>query len=130
MNHKNNSDDTVLINGKKKSRSTILLKDKAVLVVLSSNFFGESFIIDKKETLIGRNKNCDVVIQDPMISNQHCRICVDEDNKFFISDSGSSNYTYVNKKSIEKDFQLHYGDRIVLGHTVMRFFLEEETEAE
>lgn len=130
MDNINNSKDTVLSSGKKKARSTILLKDKAVLLVLSSNFFGNSFIIDKKETLIGRNNTCDVVIQDPMISNQHCRIYADEENSFFISDLGSSNQTYVNIKSAGKEYQLHYGDRIVLGHTVMRFFLEEETEGE
>ncbi len=128
MNKDNNSEDTVLTPKKQKTRSTVLLKDKGLLVILSNNFFGETFIIDKHDITIGRNKSCEIIIEDPLISNQHCRIYADKDNRFFITDLESSNLTYLNKKTLKKDTQLHYGDRIVIGNTVLRFFLEEETE--
>jgi pSer/pThr/pTyr-binding forkhead associated (FHA) protein len=40
---------------------------------------------------------------------------------------GSTNATFVNGRMVKKPVQLNYGDKILLGETVLRFFIEENT---
>ena len=75
---------------------------------------------------VGRNKDCDISLNDPLISSEHCRIEIHEDDKFYIEDIGSTNATFLNRKKLKKKVHLLYGDRIVIGNTILRFFLEEE----
>jgi pSer/pThr/pTyr-binding forkhead associated (FHA) protein len=117
--------DTLGVIGRRRFRAASLLKFRGVLVVLSKNFFGKSFVLNKFFSIIGRNRGCDIVIRDPKISKRHCAISVGEDGKFFIEDLGSTNKTVVNRKVVKKKRQIFYGDRIVLGDTILRFFLEE-----
>ena len=124
--HYNNS--TIEQEDSRKYRSAGLLVKKGLLLVLSDNFFGKSFVIDKGETLIGRGKECDICILDQLISKVHSRISMDEEGLFFIEDLGPTNPTHVNKKELKKKRQLLYGDRIVMGDTILRFFLEEKLE--
>ncbi len=102
------------------------LLNRGILLVLSSNFLGKTFIIDKPQTTIGRLEECDIHIQDPLISKKHCIINIDEEGKFSIEDLDSTNSTYINEKKIKKDVKLIYGDRIIIGNTIMRFYLEEK----
>jgi pSer/pThr/pTyr-binding forkhead associated (FHA) protein len=108
--------------------SMSLLTNRAILVVLSSNFLGKTFIIDKDETMIGRLKDSDISLDDPAISKNHCKIIFDKDNKFYIEDSGSKNSTFLNGKELKKRTHIIYGDRIIIGNTILRFFLEEKIE--
>lgn len=114
------------ISEKNKSKPTSILLNKAVLLILSSNFFGKSYVIDKSEIIIGRQEDCDFFINDPMISKQHCRISIDKENKFFIEDMGSKNSTFLNDKILTKKKHLIYADRIIIGNTIIRFYHEEK----
>ena len=111
---------------KHKLKPTSLLTNRGVLVILSSNYFGKSFIIDKINSTIGRHSNCDVIIKDPLVSKNHCQITFEEDNKFYIEDLGSKNSTFLNEKELKKKEHIIYGDRIIIGNTIMRFYLEEK----
>ncbi len=113
---------------KHKLKSTSLLTDRGVLVILSSNYFGKSFIIDKINNIIGRHSSCDIIIKDPLVSKNHCRIIFEEDEKFYIEDLGSKNSTFLNEKELKKKEHIIYGDRIVIGNTIMRFYLEEKID--
>ena len=103
-----------------------LLTNRGVLVILSSNSFGKSFIINRMCTVIGRSYDCEIVIDDPLVSKRHCQVLLEEDNKFYIEDIGSKNSTYLNEKKVKKKEHVIYGDRIVIGNTIMRFYLEEK----
>ena len=103
-----------------------LLTNRGVLVILSSNSFGKSFIINRMCTIIGRSYDCEIIIDDPLVSKRHCQILLEEDNKFYIEDIGSKNSTYLNEKKVKKKEHIIYGDRIVIGNTIMRFYLEEK----
>lgn len=105
-----------------------LLEKKGVLLILSSNFLGKTFIIDKPRVVIGRSDNADFSIKDSLISKEHCLITVTEDNKFFIEDLNSTNSTFLNGKELKKKSQIFYGERIVIGETIIRFYLEEKLE--
>jgi len=113
---------------KNKVKPTSLLSNKAVLLILSSNFLGKTFIIHKQETIIGRQEDCDIVINDPLISKVHCRIITDDDGKFYLEDMGSKNSTFLNDKAIKKSMHIIYGDRIIIGSTIIRFYMEESID--
>ena len=78
--------------------------------------------------MVGRDPSCDICLNDPLISKVHCRITVEEDRIFRIEDLASTNGTFLNKKKLSKPAQVYYSDRIVLGTTIFRFFVEETFE--
>jgi pSer/pThr/pTyr-binding forkhead associated (FHA) protein len=106
----------------------ILLRKKGLLVVLSPNFLGLTSVIDKPSTVIGRQDECDLKIDDPLLSRKHCAVTMDENSHFYLEDLSSTNATFLNSKALKKKTQLGYGDRIVVGNTVLRFYFEEEVE--
>jgi pSer/pThr/pTyr-binding forkhead associated (FHA) protein len=99
---------------------------KGLLVVMSRDAFGASFVIDRASIVLGRQKDCEFVIDDPLLSRHHCLIAVDKNGDFFIEDLNSTNATMLNSRQLKKKTRLTYGDRIVLGNTILRFYLEEE----
>jgi hypothetical protein len=112
----------------RKPKSAGRLIKKGVVLILSENFFGNSFVIESIETVIGRGEECDLRIMDQLVSKVHCSITASEDGDFFIENLGSKNPTYINKKMLRKRRQLFYGDRIAMGDTILRFFLEEKLQ--
>jgi pSer/pThr/pTyr-binding forkhead associated (FHA) protein len=126
--HKERTLETVHEQKKHKIKSSELLTSKAVLLVVSRNFFGDSFVINEPEITVGRSEKCDFRVNDPHISAQHCTITVGEDCKYFIEDMDSTNSTFINRKELTKKVQLLYGDRIVMGKTILRFYVEEEID--
>jgi pSer/pThr/pTyr-binding forkhead associated (FHA) protein len=122
------NDSTITQPEDRKFKSSGLLIKKGLFLVLSENFFGSSFVIDKDVTYIGRGKESDLRLGDPLVSKVHSKISVDEEGLFFIEDLGPKNPTHVNRKELKKRRQLLYGDRIVMGDTILRFFLEEKLE--
>ena len=99
---------------------------KGLLVVMSRAGFGITFVIDRPSVVLGRQKDCEFVIDDPLLSRRHCLITVDKDGDFCIEDLNSTNATMLNSRKLKKKTRLQYGDRIVLGNTILRFYLEEE----
>jgi pSer/pThr/pTyr-binding forkhead associated (FHA) protein len=122
------NDSTITQPEDRKFKSSGLLIKKGLFLVLSENFFGSSFVIDKDVTYIGRGKESDLRLGDPLVSKVHSKISVDEEGLFFIEDLGPKNPTHVNRKELKNRRQLLYGDRIVMGDTILRFFLEEKLE--
>ena len=105
------------------------LGKKGLLVILSPAGFGTSFVLDAPELVLGRQKDCDCVIDDPLLSRHHCRVSVDEKGSFWLEDMASTNATFLNARKLQDKERLQYGDRIVIGNTILRFYLEEEPEA-
>jgi pSer/pThr/pTyr-binding forkhead associated (FHA) protein len=99
---------------------------KGLLVVMSREAFGVSFVIDRASVVLGRQKDCEFVIDDPLLSRRHSLITADPKGDFFIEDLNSTNATFLNSRKLQKKSRLQYGDRIVLGNTILRFYLEEE----
>jgi len=121
------NDDTVNVN-KRRIQSAGILRKKALLVVMSENFLGKSFILNKNNMILGRENNSDIAINDPLISKKHCKITLNKDGHFQIEDLESTNSTYINGKLLKKPVTLNYGDRIIIGNTIIRFFHEEKFE--
>jgi len=91
----------------------------ARLVVVSSNFAGQEFVIDKAAVVIGRTDENDVVINHRSISRHHAKV-VRENGHFHIIDLQSANGVRVNGEEYGK-VELRKGDLIDLGHVRLRF---------
>jgi len=123
-------EDKTVIQNKGKRKDTFL-KEKAVLLILSSQNLGKAYVLDRDDITIGRDESCTICLTDPEVSSIHCRISVPEEKTFILEDLGSTNGTFLNRKPLKKPTQIFYSDRLVIGKTVFRFFLEESlTEME
>jgi hypothetical protein len=91
----------------------------ARLVVLSTNYAGREFELDKPAMVIGRTDDNDVWINHRSISRHHAKI-VRENGRYAIVDLQSSNGVRVNGEEYGK-VELRRADVIDLGHVRMRF---------
>jgi pSer/pThr/pTyr-binding forkhead associated (FHA) protein len=122
------NENTILNEDHRKLKSAGFLGKKGLLIVLSPDSFGLVRVVDKSDIVIGRHSECDLKIPDPLLSRKHCMVTVDEAGDFYLEDLNSTNSTYLNSKELKAKSKLHYGDRIVLGTTILRFYIEEEVE--
>ncbi len=88
----------------------------------------EAFELNRATTLIGRGKDCTLVINDPSVSRIHTKITQDDDGRVVVEDLRSSNGTYVNERRIDVQ-DLRHGDRVRFGTVGFVFQVEGETEA-
>ena len=127
MNGTADNETTIFIE-KRRLKGAGKLRNRGLLVVVSENFFGKCFVIRESMTIVGRRAKCDIPLGDPLVSKVHCVVTADNEGNFFIEDLDSKNSTFLNKKPVKKKTPVLYGDRIVVGNTIMRFFLEERVE--
>ena len=75
--------------------------------------------------LIGRSRNCAIVVHDRSVSRCHAVIGYDVQQGFYLMDVGSSNGTYLNRKQISvlKRHALVDGDLIALCNLQFEFFM-------
>lgn len=59
-------------------------------------------VIAHDRFLIGRGTDCDLIMDQPYVSPEHCLITF-RGNRFFVRDLGSKNGTYVNGERIRQD---------------------------
>jgi pSer/pThr/pTyr-binding forkhead associated (FHA) protein len=71
--------------------------------------------------LIGRLPECDVLLQDNLVSRMHARISVQGDS-VVVEDLHSTNGVYVNGLRVGHSTALREGDRILIGTTEFSLF--------
>lgn len=90
---------------------------------------GDRLPVTHWETLLGRGKNCDLVLDYPTISRSHAVLTRYDDGSWSISDVGSKGGVEVNGKAV-RSCALEYGDTISLGGvkvTLVPFSREQES---
>jgi predicted component of type VI protein secretion system len=122
------SNDTIVISEVREFEDRVSIESRLVLLILSSNFFGRSHVVEKLPTVVGRHPDCDFQIADPFMSNRHFRLDGDDDGMVVITDLHSSNFTYLNERRLTEESSILYGDRILAGETILRLFMEEELQ--
>lgn len=75
----------------------------------------------EQPVVLGRHRDCNVVVSDARISRQHVRI-MRQQGRWFAEDLGSSNGTTHNGQRITTN-ELCTGDELVFGRTAARFEL-------
>jgi len=85
---------------------------------------GRRHVIPPGGALVGRSRECDVMLSDANVSRRHAEVLPGAAGTWTISDLGSTNGVLVNGRRIEGAEQLHAGDRIALGTAEIGFALE------
>src|SRR5215213_4782131 len=88
-----------------------------VAVIDGNALKGKTFEL-KDEMVIGRADRCHVVLDDTYVSQMHARIFA-RDGNYMVEDLGSTNGTYLNRRRVTGPSELHRGDQIKIGKTVM-----------
>jgi len=82
----------------------------------------EPIPIDRAVILVGRGRECDVVINGSRkISRKHCCL-VQSDQTFFIRDLGSTNGVWVNGQRVDRESEMSAGDRVAIGDVQFQFY--------
>ncbi len=89
------------------------------MVVLSTNFAGREWELNKPVMVIGRTDENDIVVNHRSISRNHAKITL-ENGRYSIADLNSSNGVRINGEEYGK-VEMRRGDMIDLGHVRMRF---------
>jgi len=91
------------------------------LVTYSLDPLGVDFKIYEGKNLIGRDINCNITINDKMVSGKHATLLFRAD-KYRIKDELSAHGTFVNSEDIETEaYELQDGDIIKVGETFLKF---------
>ncbi|MGP0066539.1 MAG: FHA domain-containing protein, partial [Isosphaeraceae bacterium] len=90
------------------------------LQILSGPFTGRLYTLDRDVTIIGRNPECDVVLQPKSVSRKHAAI-LRHRGGFLIQDMGSTRGTYVNGQKIAQPVMLQEGQTIQIGELLLSF---------
>lgn len=80
---------------------------------------------------IGRSYHNSIIIPDPFVCLEHISINEKDDKSWEIEDLDSKNGIYLNnKKTNERFIQIKTGDKIRIGHTLIKFISPDEPMAE
>jgi len=88
---------------------------------------GKRMVVPNAGAIIGRSRECDVVLGDPNISRQHAELRPDGAGGWTVADLGSTNGVRINGRPVAGPHvptPVRSGDRIDLGTVDMRFETE------
>jgi predicted component of type VI protein secretion system len=91
------------------------------LTMVSGPTQGVTFRIGQGRRVIGRDETADIMIDDRKISRWHATVELNR-GRAVLTDTGSTNGTWVNDERVAGSRQLYDGDRIRMGHVALRFF--------
>ena len=83
---------------------------------------GKRSVLSGRRVVVGRSRDCDVVVNDPNVSRRHVELRREEEG-WMVADLGSTNGVKVNGRRVERS-PLRSGDRITIGVTDLTFELE------
>ncbi len=103
---------------------TMVLTLKPLLHVTRGPDAGRLFEVSLESAVsIGRAPGNDIVLSDPAVSGQHCRVRVAAEGGFEVLDLGSTNGTWVNERRVGRH-SLAAGDSIKLGESLLQFRMD------
>jgi pSer/pThr/pTyr-binding forkhead associated (FHA) protein len=97
-----------------------LPENEGIFLVLKGPGSGARYLLDSKETKIGRDINNEIHLDDITVSRSHA--LVSKSDGYWIKDLGSLNGTYLNAVSI-KESKIKAGDEIQIGKYHLTLFI-------
>ncbi|EPY84871.1 hypothetical protein CB1_000436041 [Camelus ferus] len=102
---------------------------RRLVTIKRSGLDGPSFPLSLSSCLFGRGIECDIRIQLPVVSKQHCKIEINR-QEAILSNFSSTNPTQVNGSAIDKPVQLKHGDVITIVDRSFRLGLKNSDKNE
>jgi pSer/pThr/pTyr-binding forkhead associated (FHA) protein len=91
----------------------------ATLTITNGCFAGLEIPIKKKSTLLGRDKGCDICLDNSLVSSKHA-VVLRTDSGFVVEDLNSRNGILVNGQKVHRQ-TIRNGDTISIGQFDLRF---------
>lgn len=110
--------NTMLQSGARRVREPLERRDAGALLLVE----GRQVVLPSAGGVIGRSRDCDVVLADTGVSRRHAEVRPGLDG-WTIEDLGSTNGVRIAGRTIRGPAPLQSGDRIVLGSTEIVFEL-------
>ena len=105
-------------------------RSEAALTILRGEHAGALYVLDQRQTVIGREPDLGIAIPDDRLSRRHACILRIE-GRFFIEDLDSTNGTFIDGRRVRQLQELEDGCRIYLGpNTVLHFRMHDRVEIE
>lgn len=94
----------------------------ACLIVVRGDQQGKRYELEKASMSIGRDRTCDIVLNDPKVSRRQALIQKNGDTVTWV-DGGSTNGTFINDHRLDPcaSFVLSKEDMIRIGGTVLKY---------
>jgi len=96
--------------------------ESPILVIKAGTAIEKKWAIEKDVVIIGRDEDCDVVLEGRQISRQHAEIRR-EGNRYLLRDLSSKNGTYLNGQEIDGPAPLQDEDEIQIALRVKLLFV-------
>jgi hypothetical protein len=84
---------------------------------------GKRMVVGAEGAVLGRSRDCDIVLGDANVSRHHAEIRPDGEG-WTIADMGSTNGVVINGRRMHDPAPLRTGDEVELGTSTLRFELE------
>ncbi len=117
------SNDRTQIRKQSQQLDKIPEKFQASVVIVKGHPLGMEFLVGKEYTVLGRDQEADIALQDAQVSRQHVAIEYRAGN-YTLKDLESTNGTRMNGTLI-KETKLRHGDKFDIGDTTLQFVLED-----
>ncbi|NXF40612.1 KI67 protein, partial [Nyctibius bracteatus] len=92
-----------------------------VIVIKRNGTDGIKFPLTASSCLFGRKTECDIRIQLPQVSKEHCKIEVNENKEVILTNLSAVNPTQLNGRCFQQPVPLEHGDVLTIIDRSFRF---------
>ncbi|KYO43915.1 antigen KI-67 isoform D [Alligator mississippiensis] len=92
-----------------------------IVVIKRNGADGIHFPLTASSCLFGRKTECDIRIQLPQVSKEHCKIEVNENKEAILTNLSNVNPTQLNSSSFQQPVHLKHGDILTIVDRSFRF---------
>jgi pSer/pThr/pTyr-binding forkhead associated (FHA) protein len=117
------SSDQTQISAPKKNADRIPERYQASLVIVGGHSTGMEYTLTAAYSVIGRDKEADVMLKDPLVSRQHA-VVIYHNGNYVLKDLDSTNGTHLKGANV-KQADLRHGDTFRVGETTLQFVLDD-----
>jgi diguanylate cyclase (GGDEF)-like protein len=101
-------------------RDRITAESESCLVQVHGPSLGRRYVLDEEELSIGRDDDNHIVVDLDNVSRNHAKISA-RHGRFYVSDMGSTNGTYLNDEEVTEEAPLRSGDFVKVGGAIFKF---------
>ena len=101
----------------------VRLANMPYVILTDGNGQQRSVPVEKDRFTIGKKDTNDLVLQDRLVSREHCQIIQDAPGRYILRDLGSRNGTFAGGQQVKNDVLLRDGMDIRIGRIPVRFLL-------